>query len=161
MFAREIATNRFLLHYAQMLLSDIGDERLTEQPLPGVNHPAWILGHLAYSGDLAVGALGGTKTLPADWPTRFGAGSKPTSTRSDYPAKAELLEILEERYQQARDLAATAAPERMALPNPNARMRPGLPTLGDACTFLLAAHPAVHLGQLSMWRRMIGLPALF
>ena len=36
-----------------------------------------------------------------------------------------------------------------------------LPTLKDVVAFLLTAHLGVHLGQLSSWRRMIGLPPLF
>jgi hypothetical protein len=31
----------------------------------------------------------------------------------------------------------------------------------DVLAFLLTGHPGVHLGQLSSWRRMIGLPPLF
>jgi hypothetical protein len=34
-----------------MLVGEIADERLAEQPLAGVNHPAWILGHLAWTAD--------------------------------------------------------------------------------------------------------------
>jgi hypothetical protein len=36
-----------------------------------------------------------------------------------------------------------------------------LPTVADLATFLLTGHMGVHLGQLSAWRRMIGLPAMF
>ena len=34
--------------------------------MPGVNHPAWILGHLAFSADMIAGRLGGEKFLPAE-----------------------------------------------------------------------------------------------
>lgn len=108
MFETECTINRFLLNYCRMMVSDIPDERMTEQPLPGVNHPAWILGHLAYSADGAVGALGGVKMLTGEWIKRFGPGSQPTTIRSDYPSKEELLQKLEERFQLARDLAAAA-----------------------------------------------------
>jgi hypothetical protein len=40
-------------------------------------------------------------------------------------------------------------------------MKDALPTAREAVAFLLTAHLADHLGQLSAWRRMIGLPPLF
>ena len=161
MFETEVTINRFLLGYAGMMLGDIPDERLAEQPLPGVNHPAWILGHLAYSADRAVGLLGGVKTLEGDWTKKFGPGTKLTAARGDYPSKDEFLRLLEERFELARTLAASATPEQVAGQNPNPRMRVGLPTIRDAFAFLLTGHLGVHLGQLSSWRRMNGLAPLF
>jgi hypothetical protein len=161
MFESECNINRFLLGYAGSMLAEIADERLAEQPLPGVNHPAWILGHLAYSGDGAVGVLGGEKTMSKEWILRFAGGSKLSAVRTDYPTKRELSRVLEERFDTARQLAAAANPERIALPNPNPRLKDGLPTVRDAVAFLLTGHLALHLGQLSAWRRMIGLAPKF
>ena len=161
MFETECNVNRFLLGYAHMLVDELDDGRLCEQPVVGVNHPAWVLGHLAYSGDGAVGVLGGQKTLAGEWTKKFGAGSKPSSLRADYPSKGELLRLLEERFAAARELAAAVSPERVALPNPNVRLKDKLPTVCDAVAFLFTGHLALHLGQLSSWRRLIGLAPLF
>jgi len=153
--------NRFLLGYCQMLVGDIADERLAEQPLAGVNHPAWILGHLAYSADGAATLLGGQKSLSREWLVKFGRGSKLSSVRSDYPSKAELVATLERTFEHARQLAAAATPEQLAAPHRNAFFADALPHVADLCSFLLTGHLSLHLGQLSSWRRMIGLPALF
>jgi hypothetical protein len=161
MFQAECTVNMFLLGYCRMMIAEIPDERMTEQPLPGVNHPAWILGHLAYSGDVAVGRLGGQKALADEWTKQFGPGSKVSGVRADYLSKDELIRILEERFDQARQLAGVATAEQMANPNPNPRMKAGLPTMRDAIAFLLTGHLGVHLGQLSAWRRMIGMSPLF
>jgi hypothetical protein len=53
MLESEIQVNQFLVRYCRVLSGDIAEERLAEQPLPGVNHPAWVLGHLAFSADRA------------------------------------------------------------------------------------------------------------
>jgi len=74
-----IQVNLFLIGFCRRLLADIPDERLAEQPVADVNHPAWVLGHLA----------------------------------------------------------------------------------NELVAFVLSGHMGVHLGQLSSWRRMIGLPPLF
>jgi hypothetical protein len=157
----ENTINRFLLQYARMLVTDIPDERLTEQPLSGVNHPAWILGHLAYSADRGVSLLGGEKALPAAWTPLFGPETTPTNLRSDYPTKGELLERLEKQFERFRHQASSATSEQLAQPSTNPYTKDALPTLKEAIAFLLTGHLAVHLGQLSTWRRMIGMPRLF
>lgn len=163
MFDTEIKINLFLLGYCRMLLADIADERLAEQPLPGVNHPAWILGHLAFSADLAAVRLGGEKRLPAAWAAKYGPGSTKSSNRGDYPSKEELLKSVEQEFERARQLAKEATNEQLAAPtvSTNPLIRAGLPTTRDGVAFLLTGHLGGHLGQLSTWRRMIGLPHLF
>jgi hypothetical protein len=161
MLESEIQVNKFLLGYGLTLIRDIADERWTEQPMAGVNHPAWILGHLAWAADGALEKLGGQKSLPADWPDLFKAGSKPTATRSHYPSREALLHAVENNYQQLRKLAAAATPEQLAAPTTHPRAKDALPTLKEMASFLLTGHVGVHMGQLSSWRRMIGLTPMF
>lgn len=77
MFANEFKVNQFLLHYCRLLAADIADEQMTDQPAPCVNHPAWILGHLAFSAEMIVDRLGGEKFLPPQWADLFKPGSTP------------------------------------------------------------------------------------
>lgn len=161
MFEREILSNLFLLQYAGRLLTDIPDERWAEQPIAGVNHPAWIAGHLALSGASAASLFGGEMSLDPKWSAMFGAGSQLSATRSEYPTKDELCQALDEAYQQARQAGEAATVEQAALPNTHPLLKQALPKREHAFAFLLTSHVAVHLGQLSAWRRMIGLPALF
>jgi hypothetical protein len=161
MLDSELKVNLFLVHYCRMLVGDIADERLAEQPLPGVNHPAWILGHLAYSADRARGLLGAQKEFPAAWTPLFGPGAKPSASRSDYPSKEELLRAVEQGFERLRQTIATASPEQLSQPSTNPYTKDALPTVKDGVAFLLTGHLGVHLGQFSMWRRMIGLPPLF
>jgi hypothetical protein len=153
--------NQFLLQYGRGLVGEIGDERLAEQPLPGVNHPAWILGHLALTADGAVGVLGDPKSLPVEWAALFGSGSKPSAARSTYPTKDELLRAVEQSYDQLRQKAAGATQEQLSQPPPDPRAKERFPTVKELLAFILTGHVGVHLGQLSAWRRMIGLPPMF
>ncbi len=156
-----IQVNLFLVGYCRRLVGEIADERLAEQPHAGVNHPAWILGHLALTADGALGMLGAQKALPAEWATLYGRGSKPSAQRGLYPSKDELLRVLEHGYQQVRQKAAAADPEQLSRPTKNPVTKETLPTLKEMVAFLLSGHMGVHLGQLSSWRRMTGLPPLF
>ncbi len=161
MLTNEIKVNQFLLQYCRMLTADIADERFAEQPLPGANHPAWILGHLAFSADIAVGLLGGEKTMPAEWVELFKPSSVMRTARADYASKDELLKVVERCFENARQLAANAAPEQLAAATENPRMKDALPTNRERLSFLLTGHLGVHLGQLSAWRRMVGMAPLF
>lgn len=161
MLETQLVSNAMLMGYAEMLLQDIEDADFAVQPAPGINHPAWILGHLAYAADGAVGLLGGEKLTDRDWSVKFGRDSKITGERSDYPSRDEMLKMFRETHARARELAAKADPEHLAKTNPNERLRENLPTIGDMCSFLLTGHLGVHLGQLSAWRRMRGQPAMF
>ena len=42
---------------------------------------------------------------------------------------------------------------------PNQEFRQIMPTIGDGLGYLLVAHEANHLGQLSAWRRAMGMPS--
>lgn len=161
MFETELASNAVLLGIAEQLTADIADADMAVQPLPGTNPPAWILAHLAYAGDGLVGLLGGEKQTDAEWAAKFGRDSKISGDRSDYPTRDELLRLFRETHARGRELAATVDSERLQRPNPNSRMREWLPTTGEMCAFLLTGHLSFHLGQLSAWRRMRGLPPLF
>jgi hypothetical protein len=156
-----IQVNTFLLQYCRSLVRDIADERLTEQPMVGVNHPAWILGHLAWAADGTLEKLGGKRALPAEWPDLFKAGSKPSATRGLYPGKDDLLRALEQSYEHLRQRAATATPDQLSRPTTSPRAKEALPTLKEMLAFLLTGHVGVHVGQLSSWRRMIGLAPTF
>jgi hypothetical protein len=156
-----IQINQFLVRYSRTLVADIGDERMAEQPQAGINHPAWVLGHLGLTAGRGLALLGVPETLPKGWTTLFGRGSKPTNSRAGYPSKDELLQAIERGYQQLREMAVGASPEKLSQPNPNPMLKEALPTVGGLITFLLTGHVGLHLGQLSMWRRLIGLPPLF
>jgi hypothetical protein len=60
------------LGYAKRLVVDIPDDKMALQPAPGMNHAAWVLGHLACTADM-LGAMIGAKPLSA-WRRLQGMG---------------------------------------------------------------------------------------
>lgn len=145
------------LGYARRLVADIPDDMMTLQPAPGMNHAAWVLGHLACTADMLGAMIGLQPGRPPDWTALFDWSSSPSSDASRYPSKAILLEALEDAH---AGIAATlpAVPEsRWAETTPLEAVREFLPTLGDCFVFVMAAHENMHLGQVSAWRRVQGL----
>ena len=158
-FERELATFRFLLGYGQTLLADVSEEEMTAQPTAGMNHPAWVIGHLAIAFDRH-GEYVGAERLLTDWDAQFGMGTEPKADRDAYMDKAGLVAAWvssAERYAQA---VAAADPKAFELETEGPLAGP-FPTVGDFLTFSLTGHTSIHLGQLSAWRKAMGRPAMF
>ncbi len=89
----------------------------------------------------------------------------PRGSRNDGPGAAAGRLVpkraVEQGYQRVRQKAATANPEQLSRPTTNPVTKETLPTLKEMVAFVLSGHMGVHLGQLSSWRRLIGLPAQF
>ncbi len=156
MFEREILLNAFQVGLVKMFTKELDDAKLAYQPNPGINHPAWILGHLAVVTDYGLRTLGQPTAYPEDWMKKFGIGSALTTERSDYPSKAELLEAVIAGYGRLTRAAQEAPDERLQRPNKFEFLKAALPTVGDVIAHLLTTHIGFHLGQLSMWRRQMG-----
>ena len=130
------------------------------QPAPGMNHPAWVLGHIVVVGDMVAELLGQGRSAPEAWETLFGNSSKPTADAAAYPGKAALVEALEKNSARIAAIVAATPPEAFGQPLPKEEYRKHFPTTGDAVFYLLTFHDAVHLGQLSAWRRVQGMPSV-
>ena len=151
----------FNLGYARKLVGDVPDERMAEQPAGIPNHAAWIIGHLANTCDFAGQQLGLDPISPNQWAERFGNGSVPVADRSKYPAKAALLKALEDGHARVAEALGKADPKALEAENPVEGLRPAAPTVRDLLTFILTTHEAIHLGQLSAWRRAAGFGSVF
>jgi hypothetical protein len=157
-----LPTYNFNLTYAQKLAADVPDDQMCAQPVPDrvMNHPAFVLGHLAWASDNVIKFLGQEPALTADWKELVVTGGKPLADRSRYPAKDVLLKALENAHTRLAAAVATATSETLAQPAPE-RMRARFPTVGSMLLGLMTAHEASHLGQFSAWRRAMGFPSVF
>ncbi len=158
-------TYNMMLGYGQKLVADVPDDQMCAQPIPDrvLNHPAFLLGHLAWAHDSRAAALTGQPAGMASdpkWKEIFGMGAKPSADRSLYPSKVELLKAFEESHARLGEAAAKATPDALAQPLPEP-MRNRFPTVGNLVLGLMTSHFATHLGQLSAWRRAMGYPSVF
>lgn len=145
------------LAYAKRLVADLPDARMTDQPAPGMNHAAWVLGHLACTADMLGAMIGVPPACPPEWTELFDWNSSPTSDSERYPSKDELLAALEEAHARMAAALSGIPATRWTEPTPLEGIRAFLPTLGDCFVFVMAAHENMHLGQLSAWRRVQGM----
>jgi len=148
------------LDYLRRLVADVPNDLLTRQPAGAVNHPAWVIGHLVYSCEAIGGEIGLTPWLASDWKSRFGTGSTPVEDRAAYPEKEALLAALRDGQRRLAERLTVVGNEGMAAPLPDVRYRSVFPTVGHAVLHILTAHAAGHVGQVTVWRRVMGLGAL-
>jgi hypothetical protein len=147
--------------YALSLIEDLSDDQMIAQPafpLPkAMNHAAWVVCHLkTYRPAIAALLSGSTVDDPLDHP--YGMKSSPLLDRNAYPAKAEIVRELEQTKEMIHSALsiATASTWERTLPIERWQTRWGC--VGVAVSYLMLNHESLHLGQLSAWRRALGLP---
>jgi uncharacterized damage-inducible protein DinB len=141
----------------ERLVSDVPDERFAEQPVEGINHPAWLLGHVSIYNEVIAALLRG-EPFDNPWDAPFGKNSHPTADRSAYPAKSAILSRFHTGYVAASQAIAQATNEAWASPLEHPTWGKQFNTVAPAIIFLTTTHLGLHTGQLSGWRRAAGLP---
>ncbi len=156
--------------YAERLLAGVRPEQFARLARPGgavlqSNHAAFVYGHLTLYPRRVVELLGapaGATAYPAEWEPLFknGAECRDDADGRLYPPMKDVTERCFAAYAAAREALAAAADEKLLAANPSeGRMRELFPTLGGMLNFYLVGHVQMHLGQVSAWRRAMGLPA--
>ena len=161
MFQHVLAINELLLDLFVRVSEDLPEERLFH-PSPGHGHsPAWIMGHLATTGEMGIRLLGG-KIEHVRWLKLFGPGSTDQVPDDGSLSKSDLVNSTVQCYRQLRERTLLADPAGLNAPH-SVELLQGTPirTQGDLLAHLLSSHFAIHLSQLSSCRRSEGHRALF
>lgn len=147
--------------YAEKLVADLQPEEMIAQPVPAVtmNHPAWILSHLAAYPPVLRKMIEGEE--PDDPLThQYGQQSKPESDPGAYPPKDALVaHFLTVRHRLAEAFEKTDE-DHLGSPVLIERWKGRWPSIWHCAVTLMTTHEAVHLGQLSAWRRAGGRPSV-
>lgn len=144
--------------YALRLVGDLSGAQFIAQPVPGrtLNHPAWVLSHLTLYTAIAAAML---REQPFEDPAdhRFGAKSEPLSDAGAYAPGDALIQQYRDAHEAAEAALVGIREGVLNSPTPLERWRPLHPTTGDMLVTLMVKHESAHLGQLSAWRRAMGL----
>lgn len=144
--------------YAARLVSDLSPSQWVAQPVLNVamNHPAWIFSHLnVYTGICTAMLRGVSFADPIDH--GFGQRSEVSVRETDYLPGADLLAEYTRLHAEAEDALVGARAEVYSRTTPLGRWRAVHPTIGDMLVTLMVKHESGHLGQLSAWRRAMGM----
>lgn len=144
--------------YGLRLLGGLEEGQLIAQPVVGrvMNHPAWIFSHLNLYAEIAVKLTRGEGFEdPAEH--RYGQKSAPLADGSAYASRAEMEEAWTRWHAEGTAALRSASVALTSSLNPLERWRGVHPTVGDMLVTLMVKHEAGHLGQMSAWRRGMGL----
>jgi hypothetical protein len=155
--------------YAERVLKDISSEQFARKPFQGgkaldLNHPAFNFGHLALYNVRMIGCLGGdtiSSALPPSYTELFqkGAACQDDPQGSRYPIMTEISSNFFRTYDRLLPLLQDTADETLLAPHPDENLRSRFGSIGATLNYLLVNHVALHLSQVSAWRRCMGLAA--
>lgn len=155
-----VAPARMSVTYAEALCKDIPAEKFGHMPHAKMNHPAFNLGHLSLYPDRLLTMLGQESFAAPKpgWDLLFKAGVECVEDDGRYPGKDEIFSYYLDRYRTVLDVLPNVPEEIFARENPaEGRFRELFPTLANVATFMVTSHPMMHLGQISAWRRAMGM----
>lgn len=163
------AAGQFSVGFGEAMLKGVKPEQFARlavgkdgKPVQS-NHPAWVMGHLAMYSSRCMDLLGlpqGVTAKPAGWDELFKNGTecKDDPTGKIYPPMDAVTKHFLEGYKAVLAALPNVPDEVLNRPNPGeGRMKEMLPTVGGVVCFLVTGHPMSHLGQVSAWRRFMGL----
>lgn len=156
--------------YAERLQKDIEPAQFARFARNGddaivSNHPAFVYGHLSLYPSRMIEQLGEDASAWSPSEDYTSVFSKDATCKDDpdgsiYPPMDEVLAKFTGAYEAIRELLRSTNDEKFMLPNPQGgRMLELFPTVGSMHTFYAGGHFMIHMGQLSAWRRMVGLGA--
>ncbi len=153
---------------AKGLLNGINPKDFSRQPTADgkvidTNHPAFVYGHLALYPARVMGMLGldgSAIACPAQYDALFAAGvaCRHDPDGSSHPAMDDIVQRFEKGYAALIEAVKHADDAALSAPiQGNDRYREVFGTVGGAASFMMHDHLMFHLGQVSAWRRMMGL----
>jgi len=149
--------------YAERLVSDLSAEQMIAQPAPNgkapANHPAWVFSHLNVYLPIIESLIAG-KEFADPKAHQFGMDSKPEADGSIYQPKEKLIETFVSAHDSITKQLENAPPEIFENEVKLERWKSSFPKAGFALPYLMLLHENQHLGQVSAWRRIQGMPSV-
>lgn len=167
-----VATAQRSQGFAEKAAADVPAEKFARKPafdrgetIVDCNHPAFVYGHLAlYPARIAamLGLDAKAVAAPAGFEELFKAG---VECRDDtggniYPSKEAILAAFKHNYAKVLEMVAEMPDERLDAETAEERYRAIFPQVGAMANFMLNNHVMMHLGQVSTWRRCMGLKSV-
>jgi hypothetical protein len=163
-----VAPARIARNYAELMLKDVRADQFARLPSAGgkpvqTNHPAFVFGHLSIYPP-RVAAMLGQQGMAVPNPPRFDelfVNGKPCLDDPNgtiYPPMDVITKHFFAGFDAAMGAVAKASDLDFTKPNPaEGRFKEMFPTVGGAINFMMSSHAMSHLGQVSAWRRFMGL----
>ena len=136
-------------------VDDLKPAEFEFQPCDGANCAAWVLGHLTLTDRRSLAWLGVTDlpALPDGFEQRFVVTRTKAGEQKGFGDPKELVRLFDEH--RVRLIAAVQAADPAKFDDPPPFQTPMFADKGEGMLFM-GLHTAMHMGQLSVIRRMLG-----
>ncbi|HEX2839020.1 MAG TPA: DinB family protein [Phycisphaerales bacterium] len=155
--------------YAERILVGVKPEQFARKAVVNgttidANHPAWVFGHLAtYPAKLAamVGLDPAKFAAPANFEAIFKDGTPCQDDPSGtiYPSMESVTTAFFRTHDALIEALGSVDDAKLIEPTPDEKARARFPLLGGRVLFMANNHIMMHMGQVSTWRRCMGMPA--
>ena len=149
------------MRYALALLDDLTEDQMLLRPGDNMNHPTWILGHIRIYYPIVPALLKGEPfDDPADHPLFGFRGQGPVSDPAVYGSRESQIQDFKDGHELVAQALLNADSAQLQRRPSLERWQQMYPTVAFMLPDLLIHHESLHIGQLSIWRRAAGLPAV-
>ena len=154
-----IAQIQFAREYTLSLIGDIGPDEWFRQPLEGVSHLAWQIGHLAMAQyGLCLFRMRGrsdtdVQMMSSSFRKKFSKGTTPDPDPAGNPHPDEIRSVFDRVFEQS--MLELASVSESQLDEPVEMPFVGFPTKFGGLLFC-SHHEMLHAGQIGLLRRLIG-----
>jgi len=155
--------------YGERLLVGVTPENFARKPMANgqpihCNHPAWVYGHLACYPSKMAAAVGlelPGAMAPAGFEDLFKDGTecRDDAAHTIYPAMEAVTSAFFRTHDAIFEHLGSVDDSKLLIPTPDEKARARFPLLASRVLFLANNHLMMHFGQISTWRRCMGLPA--
>lgn len=157
-------TLRLTLKYAEILLKDVTPETFgrfatADGKAIESNHPAFIYGHLSLYAHRVMAELGKpVDDVPEGFEENFAKGCVcKDDADGSLPEMKTITEYFFKSWKGVLEVLRETDDETYLQATTSEGMKDRFPTLGSVHNFYCGGHNMLHLGQMSAWRRMMGL----
>lgn len=154
-------------NYSARLVKDIKPGDFAKKPTVGgvlvdTNHPAFVFGHLSlYAFRISkLLDLGLSEFEPSKkYFDLFSIGAKCEHDPDGkiYPPMKEITDFFFNGFDKTISVLKDIPDSKLLAVNEDEKSKERFPNLGGFVIYLLGAHPNTHCGQISVWRRCMGL----
>ena len=139
-------------------MENIPEELLYAKQNQGFNSAGWLMGHLCVE---IQDVLDHFQVDYSRWSPEtekmFRMGSSGDLDTSSLPSKKDILFTFKSRYEKARQVYLEADASQLSGPHPSTFLGDLVPDLDAWIIHHLVPHLAIHAGNLSVWKKMVGL----
>lgn len=148
----------FQLGYLMKLIDNIPEDRIYEKQLEGFNSAGWILGHIYVEGQDVYKAMGIAYETDPRWVSWFENSTGKIDSLEGLPGKQALIDALVARYNDLSEIYTNLTSEERNGPHSSTLLTNELPNFDSWFAHHLTTHLSIHCGNLSVWKKMVGIP---